>query len=248
MIRSRLIIGLLLTVALVAIPATAAAATFAVTGSSSGTATAQPTEPAALCDPTAPDSPEELVCDFDIAGTFTLTTLGAGTYSGTTRLDWSIYTGAEPCAEMTGTMVLTTADGTVTLDITDASRVCETADPAVHDTTMVATISGATGDYAGATGTFTGDGTTTSVNGVTNYSAEQDLAGSVTLPDPTLTPTPTPTPTASAAAPTATPATNTLPDTSAPASDGSPLAAVLIAMFVASASVLTYRSRRRVEA
>ena len=148
MIRSWLIIGSLLTVALVAIPATAAAATFTVTGSSSGTATAQPTEPAALCDPTAPDSPEELVCDFDIAGTFTLTTIGTGTYTGSTRLDWSIYTGTEPCAEMTGTMVLTTVDGSLTLDIADTSRVCETADPDVHDTSMSASIIGATGDYA----------------------------------------------------------------------------------------------------
>jgi hypothetical protein len=244
LLRTRLIIGLLLTVALVAIPAMAVAATVTVTGSSTGTATAQPTEPAALCDPTAPDSSEELVCDFDIAGTFTLTTLGTGTYTGTTRLDWSIYTGAEPCAEMTGTMVLTTADGTLTLTMADTSRVCETADPDVHTTTMDATITGATGAYVGATGTFTGDGTTTSVDGVVSYSAEQDLSGSVVLPDPTPTPTPTPTASSTVAAPTPTPAVGALPNTALPSNDGSVLATVLAASFVAGVGLVGTRARR----
>ena len=240
MLRSRLIIGSLLTVALSAVPAIAAAATFTVTGTSTGTATAQPTEPAALCDPTAPDNAEELVCDFDIAGTFTVSTLGAGTYTGTTRLDWSIYTGTEPCAEMTGTMVLTTAGGTLTLTMADSSRVCETGDPDVHATSMDATITGATGNYVGATGTFTGEGTTTSVDGVLSYSAAQDLAGSVTLPDPTPTPTPTP----ASAAPSATPAVGALPDTASPSSDGSPIAILLGAVFIGAVVLLGNRARQ----
>src|SRR5688500_12621091 len=86
LIRSRLIIGLLLAVALVAIPALAAAATVPITGSTSGSATAQAPEAAASCDPQSPTVRADYICDFDLAGTLTLTNFGTGTYTGTARL------------------------------------------------------------------------------------------------------------------------------------------------------------------
>lgn len=171
-----------------AIPAVAAAATLTVTGTSAGTATAQPPEAGATCNPTAPAAPSDLICDFDIVENFTLTDLGTGTYTGTTRLDWSIYTGAEPCAELTGTTTLTSDEGTITLSILDSSRVCETASPTVHSFEMDATVTGGTGAYAGATGTFSGTGTLTARDAPTVYDMAQQLSGSVVVPDPaTLT-------------------------------------------------------------
>jgi hypothetical protein len=251
LIRSRLITGLLLSVALVAIPALAAAATSPITGTSSGTATAQAPEAAASCDPQSPSVPADFICDFDIAGTFTLTNLGTGTYTGTTRLDWSIYTGAAPCAELTGTMVLTNAQGTVTLNMLNTSRVCETASPTQHTSTMNATITGGTGAYVGATGTVTGLGTLDAQATPGVYDAAQTLAGSITTPDPspTATPTPTPTPspsTTATVAPSATPAVGLLPDTSSPASDTTlPIVLTLAGLLIASVAYGGFRARRR---
>ena len=249
MIRSRLIIGLLLSVALVAIPALAAAATSPFTGTTSGTATAQTPEPAALCNPQAPTVPADYICDFDLAGTFTLTNLGTGTYTGTTRLDWSIYTGSAPCAELTGSMVLTNALGTVTLNMLNTSRVCETASPTQHASTMNATITGGTAAYVGATGTVTGVGTLDAQQTPGVYDAAQTLTGSITTPDPTPTPTPTPTPspsTAATVAPTATAAVGLLPDTSSPASDTTlPIALTLAGLLIASVTYGGFKARRR---
>jgi hypothetical protein len=251
LIRSRLFIGLLLSVALVAIPALAVAATSTITGTSSGTATAQAPTADALCTPQTGTLPAHFICDFDLAGTFTLTNLGTGTYTGESRLDWSIYTSAARCAQLTGTMVLTNAQGTVTLNMLNTSRVCETASPTQHASTMNATIVSGTGAYVGATGTVTGLGTLDARQTPGVYDAAQALTGSITTPDPapTATPTPTPTPSASVAAtvaPTATPAVGLLPDTSSPASDSAlPIALTLAGLLIASVTYGGFRARRR---
>lgn len=241
----------MLAAALLAIPALASAATLTVTGTSSGTATAEPPDVDATCNPQAPTVASDFVCDFTIAGTFSLTELGTGTYTGATRLDWSIYTSAEPCAELTGSMTLTNAQGTLTLDIDSTSRVCETASPTQHTSSMDATAVSGTGAYAGASGTFTGTGTLDATATAGTYTAEQTLAGSVVIPDPTPTPTPTPTATPTATvAPTATatasptPVADQLPDTSTPSTPTLPILGVLAAVFMGSALLRGYRARR----
>lgn len=238
MSRSRIFFAPLLAASLVAIPALAAAATLTVTGSSSGTATAEPPTAEASCDPPGATVPADFICDFVIAGTFDVTELGAGTYTGETRLDWSIYTGSEPCAELTGTMTLTNASGTITLEMLDTSRVCETADPMEHASAMDAVVAGGTGAYAGATGTVTGDGTLSATATAGLYDAAQSLAGTVTVPDPTPDPTPAPSePDDVAPSATATPTDDLLPDT-ASGSDRTPATlVVLIGLVTVSAAV-----------
>lgn len=257
---TRFITALTLAMALVAMPAVAAAADLTVDGTASGTATAQPAEPGvAECTPTAgPTDAEDFVCDFDVAGTFDLGDIGTGTYTGVNRLDWSIYTGSEPCAELVGTYQLTTADGTLEITFDDSSRVCETADPDVHESTVSATVSGGTGAFAGATGTLSGTGTMEAVTAPTSYTTELDVTGTITVPDPTPAPTtePTPAPTVAptddaSVAPTAapssaapTPAADALPDTSSDSGMTATLAAVLAVAFIGSLTAATLRRRR----
>ena len=192
MSRTRLLVASLLVTALVAIPAIAAAATMTVAGTTTGTATVRPPTTEVGCNPTAPTGPADYLCDFDVEGTFDMTELGTGTFTETTRLDWSTWTSAEPCAELTGTLVMTTADGTLTVEVLDTSRVCETSSPLVHTSSVDGTILSGTGAYAGATGTLGGDGTLTATTAPGVYDVVQTLAGSVILPDP---PVPTPAPT-----------------------------------------------------
>ena len=255
---TRFITALTLAMALVAMPALAAAADITLSGTTQGTATAQAPEPGvAECTPTAsPVDAEDFVCDFNDNGTFDLTGLGTGTYASDLRLDWSIYTGAEPCAELVGTLTLHTADGTITLDIDNTSRVCETGDSDVHTSTFSATVIAATGDYAGASGTLSGTGTMEAVSAPTSYTTEMDVTGTITVPDPTPTPTPTVAPTAAptddaSVAPTAvpssaapTPAAGALPDTSSDSGMTATLAAVLAVAFIGSLTAATLRRRR----
>lgn len=253
--RSSLVMGLLFTAILIAIPAIAAAATFAITGTTLGTAAAQPEEPGATCDPTAPSpTPTDLICEFDTAGTFTLTELGAGTYVGTTRLDWSSYTPEAPCAEVTGTMVLTATDGTVTLRIADTSTVCETANPLVHESELDLTVLDGTGAWAGATGSLSTQGTlTASAETAGVYAEQHDVSGTLSVPDPTAAPTvsPTTSPTTApslttSASVSASPAANALPDTSAPGSGGLNLLAVILAsLMLGSIAVRAAQGRAR---
>ena len=258
--RPRLFTIGLLAAALVAIPAIASAATLSITGTTSGSAIVEAPTADAACNPTAPVDPADYICDFDLAGTFDMTELGTGTYTGSTRLDWSIYTGPEPCAELTGTMVLTNAEGSITVEMLDTSRVCETDDPGEHTSSMDATVVSGTGAYLGATGTFTGDGTLFATETAGEYDAAQDLVGSVTVPDPTPNPTPTPAPTASAApsasvpaaasdspaaSPTATPVVGQLPDTAGPSSGATLPAVLVLAGLVAAFAVRGLSSRTR---
>lgn len=244
MIRPRFITGLLLAIALVAIPAMAAAATLNVTGTTSGTATAQAPTADASCDPQSPAVPADFICDFDIAETFTLTELGTGTYTGSTRLDWSIYTGSEPCAELTGTTTLANTEGTISISILDTSRVCETASPDQHTFEADATVVSGTGAYAGATGAFTGIGTLDAHPTPGVYDTTQALTGTITVPDPTPTPTPSASATVSAG-PTSTPSVGLLPDTSSPGANTASLAVAMAGLLLASAAYGGFRARSR---
>ncbi len=218
-------------------PALAAAADVSATGTMTGLATVQPPAAGAMCIPNAgPTNPEDFVCDFDTDGTFDLDEVGTGTYAGEFRLDWSIYTGSEPCAETTGTLTLTTADGTLDVAVEDSSRVCETADADVHEATFDITVLSGTGVFAGATGALSATGSLTESAGSGEYDAALDVTGMVTVPDPTPTPTPAPTddaaPTASASAmpPAA------LPDTAS--ATGVPMTGIMLVLAAALISSL----------
>lgn len=244
--RIRITSLLAFAIALIVLPAAVAAADLSVSGTTSGTASAQVPEPGvAECTPQTAVDPEDFVCDFDVAGTFNLTGgLGTGTYDGEFRLDWSIYTSSDPCAEVVGTMTLTAAGGTVELAVANTSRVCETSDPAVHDATLNATVTGGTGAYAGATGTLTSTGTLEAQDLLgQEYTAEATMTGTITVPDPTATPTPTPTPTGTPTSPPASPAAAALPDTAASSGTTSLAALVLAAACIGSLAVLALRRR-----
>lgn len=257
---TRFITALTLAMALVAMPALAAAADIAVSGTANGSAVAQAPEPGvAECIPNAsPVDAEDFVCDFNDNGTFDLTGLGTGSYAADLRLDWSIYTSAERCAELVGTMTLTNADGTITLNVDNTSRVCETGDPDVHTSTLMATVIAASGDYAGASGTLSGTGTMEAVTAPTSYTTELDVTGTITVPDPTPAPTTEPTvaptvaptddasvaPTAAPSSAAPTPAAGALPDTSSDSGMTATIAAVLAVAFIGSLTAATLRRRR----
>jgi hypothetical protein len=205
LIRLRSIAILITGLLLLALPALAAAADVSANGTMSGLAVPQPAEPGvAECTPGTATDPEDFVCDFNTTGTFDLEEVGTGAYTGELRLDWSIYTGAEPCAEATGTLMLTTVDGTLQLVVQDTSRVCETGDPEVHDASFDVTVTSGTGAFAGAAGTLTATGTMTPSAGSGEYDTELDVTGTITVPDPTPPPSISPAPVPSDdAAPTA---------------------------------------------
>ena len=241
MIRLRSIAILITGLLLLALPAVAAAADVSANGTMSGLAVPQPGEPGvAECIPNAsPTDPEDFVCDFDTSGTFDLDGVGTGTYEGEFRLDWSIYTGAEPCAETTGTLTLTTADGTLDVVVDDTSRVCETADPEVHEATFDITIVSGTGVFTGATGTLSVTGTLTPSAGSGEYDAELDVTGTITVPDPTPAPSvsPAPVPTDDAAPVASAPAVSAsaapiglLPDTAS--GSGGPLTGLFLILAI----------------
>lgn len=260
MTRLRPIAILTAIMVVLALPAFVVAADLAADGTMTGTATAQPPEPGvAECTPTSsPTDPEDFVCDFDTTGVFDLDEVGTGSYSGEFRIDWSIYTGAEPCAEATGTLTLTSTDGTLELGVVDTSRVCETTDPLVHDATFDVTVLSGSGAFADATGSLTATGTLTGSGTVGAYAVALDVVGTVSVPDatpaPTVAPTvaPTLTPTvAPTVAPTEVPSASptadlpdALPDTAA--GGGSPMTwPVIILAMVLAASIGLLGARRR---
>jgi hypothetical protein len=237
------LIGIFATALLIlALPAITAAADVTVSGTVSGTATPQAPEPGvAECTPTTGTTPADFVCDFDAAGTFTLTGIGSGTYAGTLRLDWSIYTAAQPCAEAVGALTLTTADGTLALVVEDSSRVCETSVATTHDATLQMTVASGTGVFAGASGTLSGTGTMTAADG--GYDTALAVTGTISVPPPASTaPSSAPASASPSSAPaSAAPSSPTastapvgmLPDTAVPGESLlTPLAAVLVVTFV----------------
>lgn len=261
MTRLRPIAILTATMVVLALPSFVAAADLSADGTMTGAASAQAPEPGvAECTPTSsPTDPEDFICDFDTVGAYDLDEVGTGSYSGEFRLDWSIYTGAEPCAEATGTLTLTGADGTLELAVDDTSRVCETTDPLVHDATFDVTVLGGTGAFADATGSLTATGTLTGTDTAGTYAVALEVLGTVSVPDATPTPTvaPTVTPTVNPTvdptmAPTGVPSASptadlpdALPDTAS--GDGSPMTwpATILVIVLATSIIGLIGARRR---
>ena len=225
MFRPRLLFGSLFGVALLAVPAVVLAATLSVTGTGSGTATTLAPTAGATCNPPGATQPSDYICDSTVAGTFVLSQLGSGTYSGNVRLDWSTWTSAEPCAAASGAVTFMGADDSIATALDTTSRVCETM-PASDTFTMSLdlVVSGGTGRFAPpSSGSFEETGFLVETATPGNYTSTQSIQGSITVADPTPTATPTvtaapsasATPTASATpGPTASPDAATMPDTS----------------------------------
>jgi hypothetical protein len=234
----------MLAIVFVAIPALVLAATFTVSGTATGTADTAAPAAGAMCNPPAAVNPEDYICDSTIAGTFTLSELGTGTYTGNVRLDWSAYTTAEPCAQASGTVAFTNGADSITTTLDNTSVVCESKPASdTYTMTMQSTVTGGTGQFASPTGgSFATTGTLVKVAGSPgDYTSTQSIVGSVSVADPVPTATPAATPTATAA-PTATVAPAIVPDTST----GGPDAGLLVvlglgAVILASAS---YRAMR----
>lgn len=230
------------------------AATFSMTGVANGTATTAAPAPGATCNPPGASQPSDFICDSTIAGTFTLSELGTGTYTGAVRLDWSIWTSAAPCAEATGTVTFTAGADSVTTTLVNTSRMCESK-PASDTYTidMQSTVTAGTGRFASPTGgSFETTGTLVETATAGEFTSTQAISGSVSVADPTPTPTPTPvasasaTPAASVAASptaTATPAGALLPDTSTGGQDGGLFVVLGLGAVVVASS--TYGAMRR---
>jgi hypothetical protein len=231
------------------------AASFSMTGVASGTATTAAPAAGATCDPAnGPALPSNYICDSTIAGNFTLSELGTGTYTGAVRLDWSIWTSAAPCAQATGTVTFTSGADSVTTTLVNTSRMCESK-PASDTYTMdmQSTVTAGTGRFASPTGgSFETTGALVKTATAGEFTSTQAISGSVTVADPTPTPTPTPVATASAAptasvaaSPTAsaTPAGALLPDTSTGGPDGGLLVVLALGVVVVASS--TYGAMRR---
>lgn len=235
MIRPRHLFGPALAAGLLAIPAVVLAATLSITGTASGTADTKAPAPGATCNTASPAQPSDYVCDSTVAGPFTLTELGTGTYAGDVQLDWSIYTGSEPCAEASGTVTFTNGADSITTTLDSTSRVCE-SQPASDTYTMSlqSTVTGGTGRFAAATGTFTTLGNLVKTATPGQFTITEAIQGSVTVPDAAPTATATPAPAATATPPPG--GAGVLPDTSTGGPDGGALIVLgLTAIIVASA-------------
>lgn len=231
MSRPRLLFGSLFGVALLAIPAMVVAATLSVTGTGSGTATTLAPTAGATCNPPGATQPSDYICDSTVAGTFVLSQLGSGTYSGSVRLDWSTWTSAEPCAAASGAVTFMGADDSIATALDTTSRVCETmpaSDTLTMDIDLI--VSGGTGRFAPpSSGSFEETGFLVETATPGDYTSTQSIQGSITVADPmpTATPSATATPTASATpAPTASPGEATMPDTST----GMPASGLLVVL------------------
>jgi hypothetical protein len=166
----RLLTVLAMVATLAMLSATAVVAkdqTYAVSGSSSGTSTLVIT-PARTCSPVPPVvNPTDLLCTFAVTGAYQASGIGAGTYHGTTMINYGLYgqagNGPGPCTAVTGSLTFEQSPGnTLTTTLGSGSRVCETVPAStVHNTNLVLDITGGTGRFMTATGTILSDGTST---------------------------------------------------------------------------------------
>jgi hypothetical protein len=199
MVRRRLTLGALALIGLLAIPALALADTINTTGTIQGDFASDPPNPDALCNLVDPATPEEYRCDASSAGTVDLPiAIGTGTYVASMRFDRSIQATEPDCLQVTGTLTITTAGGTLTLTILSTSRSCLVFIIDVLDLHM--TVQSGTGTFAGMTGFLDASGLI--VPGGSGSVMVLDASGNIVAG--TATPTPTPTPTATAT-PTPTP-------------------------------------------
>ena len=224
LIRPRHLFGPALALGFLAIPALVLAATLSVAGTATGTADTKAPAPGATCDTASPTQASDYVCDSTVGGPFTLTELGTGTYAGDVQLDWSIYTGTEPCAEASGTVTFTNGADSITTTLASTSRVCE-SQPASNTYTMAlqSNVTAGTGRFASATGNLDTLGNLVKTATPGQFTITEAIQGSVTVPDPAPAATATPTATATAApvaAASPAPGAGMLPDTSTDGPDG----------------------------
>jgi hypothetical protein len=164
--------------------------TVTVNGTSSGTSTVVIT-PARTCNPVPTVvNPTDYLCTFAVAGSYTASGIGSGTYHGTTMIDYTQYNHNPadlepgPCTPITGAITFEKSPGnTLTTTLGAGSKVCETSPAStVHNTHLVLDITGGTGRFEGATGTILSDGTST--DDATTAGLHHDnahLSGHVTL-------------------------------------------------------------------
>jgi hypothetical protein len=164
--------------------------TVTVNGTSSGTSTVVIT-PARTCNPVPTVvNPTDYLCTFAVAGSYTASGIGSGTYHGTTMIDYgnglygSAGLGPGPCTPVTGAITFEQSPGnTLTTTLGAGSKVCETSPAStVHNTHLVLDITGGTGKFHGATGTILSDGTSTDDATTAGLHHDQaQLSGHVTL-------------------------------------------------------------------
>ena len=122
--------------------------------------------------------------DFTSASTGSLnaTNFGTGTYSLTATQHWSSGSGCAGSpvfAADTGTVMLTSAKGTVSGPVTGFT--CELApfDNTAYGTNLTMTITGGTGRYAGATGSIAIKSTSTGPTGGPTFNDSATMTGTI---------------------------------------------------------------------
>jgi hypothetical protein len=212
MVRRRLTLAALALAlsAVLAIPALAVAGTINTTGTIQGDFADVPPNPDALCNLVDPATPEEYRCDASSAGAVDLpTAIGTGTYVASMRFDRSIQATEPDCLQVTGTLVITTAGGTLTLTILPTSRSCLVF--IIDVLALHMTVQSGTGAFAGTTGFLDASGLIApggSGSVMLLDAGGNIIAGTGATPTPTPTPTPTATPTPT---PTPTPTGTAIP-------------------------------------
>ena len=246
MLRSRLTLGAIILIGLLATPALALAGAINTTGAIEGDFETLPPAAGVDCDLGSPVEPEDYLCDSTSDGIVALpTVIGDGTYTMAIRRDHSIGATEPGCARLTGTMVITTASGTITFTIQDTSRLCLTFIVGTMDLDMA--VGSGTGSFAGMTGFLGAEGGVGPSKGGTEMilTASGNIIAGVT---PTPTPTATPAGTAAPATRAPTPPVSALPNAALPQTDASVgiasgLVIVLAALVLVGSSV-AYVARR----
>jgi hypothetical protein len=138
-----------------------------IKGKTSGTSTSALTPPATV--------------DSSSIGTGNLSHLGKSGYQLTTSQDWSGYTPATPCGNVTGgSLTLTAGNGDTVTGTATGGQVCE-ADPpneVVYNSTVNVSITGGTGRFTGATGALVVTGTSTAT-GPGTFADTGSMTGSI---------------------------------------------------------------------
>lgn len=101
-------------------------------------------------------------------GTFIASHLGKGTFTGESTQNWLTGSPSGICGDVTGTIVLTAANGdTISGDVVSPSTVCELDPPndlTLYESTLHIDIISGTGRFAGASGDFVSTSTHTKID------------------------------------------------------------------------------------
>jgi hypothetical protein len=252
MLRPRLTIGALILIGLLAVPALVMAGDINTTGAIEGDFMPQKPTPEAACNPGAPATPEDNLCEATSEGVVELpTVINIGTYTASMLFDHSIAATEPDCAAVTGTMVMTTPTGTITFTIQNTSRACFEFIFAEADLEM--TVASGTGAFAGMTGFLHasgGIGPTGGKGGPVGFAMVLEASGNIiagVTPTATATASATTAPTGTA---TAAPAVSLLPNAAVSGTDASAgvLGATVIllgALLVVSSGAYVARRARR---